>query len=119
MIVVLPFLTRRNHRYYIVDHGELLPVEFEGGMRGGMIPPAGMMNQQGTAPYPGQQYQPQQYPQQYQQGQQQMYQSPYQKQSIDPYADSIKSPNYSSPPPPPRQQSNYQPGYSGPNAPHQ
>ena len=28
MIVVLPFITRRNHRYYILNNGELMPVEF-------------------------------------------------------------------------------------------
>ena len=26
MLVVLPFLTRRNHRYYILNNGELMPV---------------------------------------------------------------------------------------------
>ena len=89
------------------------------------MPPQGMMGPQGSAPYPGQQYaQPHPYPQQNQPfaqqghpGPQPIYQSPHQKQFIDPYADVVRSPGYSSPPPPPRQQSNYQPGYSGPNSP--
>lgn len=28
MIVLAPFLTRRNHRFYIIDNGDLVPVEF-------------------------------------------------------------------------------------------
>lgn len=55
MIIIAPFLTRRNHRFYIIDNGELVPVEFEGGMRGGMVPPPGMMGPYGQAPFPGQQ----------------------------------------------------------------
>lgn len=53
MLIILPFLTRRNHRFYVIDNGELVPVEFEGGMGYGMMPPAGAMYQ-GQAPYPGQ-----------------------------------------------------------------
>lgn len=118
MIVVLPFLTRRNHRYYVVQNGELIPVEFEGGMMGGMSPPAGMMGPHGAAPYPGQQ-------QPY--GQQQVYpftptppagyQSPYsQSYGGNPYSEvarNVGSPNpYAG-----YRQSNYQPGYSGPSGP--
>lgn len=54
MIVIIPFLTRRNHEFYIVQDGELIPVEFEGGMRGGMMPPPGAIGPYGSAPYPTQ-----------------------------------------------------------------
>jgi hypothetical protein len=59
LLVLAPFLTRRNHRFYIFQDGELIPVEFEGGMMGGMAPPPGMMGPYGQAPYPGQQQQQQ------------------------------------------------------------
>jgi len=110
MIVILPFLTRRNHRYYILDHGELVPVEFEGGMRGGMMPNANNMGPFGQAPYP-QDLPPQQYQQQYQQPQYQNtprpyglapgYQSPYNTQQTQ----------YQSQPPQ-YKPSNYQTGLS-------
>jgi len=95
MIIILPFLTRRNHRYYVLDNGELVPVEFEGGLYGGMIPHPNTMSPYG-APHPGQagqggmpnyppppqnSYYPNQpYPPQYQQPPpSQGYQSPYQQ----------------------------------------
>lgn len=53
MIIILPFLTRRNHKFFILQDGELIPVEFEGGMYGGMMPPPGAMGPYGGAPYPG------------------------------------------------------------------
>lgn len=28
MLVILPFLVRKNHRFYVIDQGELVPVEF-------------------------------------------------------------------------------------------
>jgi DnaJ-class molecular chaperone len=28
MLITLPFITRRNHRFYVLDQGELVPVEF-------------------------------------------------------------------------------------------
>jgi hypothetical protein len=55
MIILAPFLTRRNHRFYIIDNGELVPVEFEGGMLGKTVPPPGSMGPYGQAPFPGQQ----------------------------------------------------------------
>ena len=99
-----------------------MPVEFEGGMRGGMAPPPGMMGPYGQAPYPGQGGQ-----QGYPQGQAGYYQQtpppggyhPYQPQR-QPYGDSYGEvvqnvrvgQGYQ-----PSRQSNYQPGYSGPVAP--
>lgn len=53
MIFVLPFLTRRNHKFFVVDNGELVPVEFEGGMHGGTMPPPGFMTPMGP-PHPDQ-----------------------------------------------------------------
>lgn len=85
MIVVLPFLTRRNHRYYIVQNGELVPVEFEGGSMGGMSPPPGMMGPYGAAPHPSQQpYGQQVHP--FSQAPPQGYQSPYSQPYGNPYA---------------------------------
>ena len=142
MLVLLPFITRKNHRYYVLDHGELVPVEFEGGMRGGTMPQPGMAGPYGQAPYPAemgqqQQYSPQQQmnmqqqQQQYQMQQQQQptgYASPhqnYQAQSQDQYSPYAGQQNSSfeqiarnvAPPPGQVRQSNYQPGYSGPVAP--
>ena len=106
MIVVLPFLTRRNHRYWIMDHGELVPVEFEGGLRGGMAPPPGMMGPHGQVAYPSNI--PQQQPGPYGQAPPQMggYQSPYSAQQ-NPYSDVVKN---VSPPPGYYRQPTNQPG---------
>lgn len=55
MIVILPFMTRRNHRYYVIDDkGDLVPVEFDGGLQGGMIPHPNSLGPYGAAPHPGQ-----------------------------------------------------------------
>ena len=76
------------------------------------MPPPNMYGPQGTIPYPNQQqYAPQQgapyspYGQQQPQG----YNSPYARQYADPYGEVAKNVG--------RGQSNYQPGYSGPQAP--
>ena len=53
MVFLLPFITRKVHKFYVLDRGELVPVEFEGGMAGGMMPPPGMMGPTG-APHPNQ-----------------------------------------------------------------
>jgi hypothetical protein len=106
VLITWPFLTRRNHKYYILDHGDLVPVEFEGGMRGGTMPQPGMMGPYGQVAYP-QQMGPPQYPQPNYQHPPPSYQSPYAQGQ------------YSAPPSNYRQQSNYQPGYAGPSPPQQ
>ena len=53
MVFVLPFITRRPHKFFVMDRGELVPVEFEGGMAGGTMPPPGMMSPMGP-PHPSQ-----------------------------------------------------------------
>lgn len=137
LLVLLPFITRKNHRYYVLDHGELVPVEFEGGIRGGTMPQPGMVGPYGQAPYPAemgqQQYSPQQMNMQQQQQQYQMqqpagYSSPhqnYQAQGHSPYSPYAGQQNSSfdqiarnvAPAPGQSRQSNYQPSYSGPVAP--
>lgn len=146
MIVVLPFITRKNHRFYVIDgSGDLVPVEFEGGMMGGMMPSPQMMGQMYSNPYPGPQAPQGQYPPQapmypppkapayppppqqapyYGQSQPGGYQSPYgQPRSSypDPYSQVVGGIN---PSPSPQggfqgnyRQSNLQPGYGGPASP--
>ena len=89
-----------------MDHGELVPVEFEGGLRGGMAPPPGMMGPHGQVAYPPNIPQQQQ-PGPYGQAPPQMggYQSPYNAQQ-NPYSEVVK--NVSPPPGYYRQPTNQQ-----------
>lgn len=111
MLVILPFLVRKNHRFYVIDQGELVPVEFEGGMAHGMLPPPGMANPYGQAPYPGQQayQQPSPYGQQYNRPPPGMYQNQPPSGYQSPY-NAYQAPPANAPAP----YSNYrpQPGYA-------